>query len=111
MAESRIGRSVVPMPGPPHPGQADPDRRSRRLEKDRNKRHTKADWQFTTADARIKLKRLYPRFRVTRAMPARVCELLGPHDIAVTVARTARKEIDNIYVSRQLADELEDANR
>lgn len=25
-------------------------------EKDRNKRHTKADWQFTTADARIKLK-------------------------------------------------------
>ncbi len=26
----------------------------------RNKNHTKADWQFTTADARIKLKRLYP---------------------------------------------------
>jgi hypothetical protein len=26
----------------------------------RNKKHTKADWQFTTADARIKLKRLYP---------------------------------------------------
>ncbi len=29
-------------------------------EGDRNKNHTKADWQFTTADARIKLKRLYP---------------------------------------------------
>ena len=29
-------------------------------EYDRNKNHTKADWQFTTADARIKLKRLYP---------------------------------------------------
>jgi hypothetical protein len=29
-------------------------------QKDRNKKHTKADWQFTTADARIKLKRLYP---------------------------------------------------
>jgi len=29
---------------------------------DRNRRHTKADWQFTTADARIKLKRLYPSF-------------------------------------------------
>ena len=28
----------------------------------RNKYHTKADWQFTTADARVKLKRLYPRF-------------------------------------------------
>ena len=26
----------------------------------RNKKNTKADWQFTTADARIKLKRLYP---------------------------------------------------
>jgi hypothetical protein len=29
-------------------------------EEARNKKHTKADWQFTTADARIKLKRLYP---------------------------------------------------
>jgi hypothetical protein len=26
----------------------------------RNKRHIKADWQFTTADARVKRKRLYP---------------------------------------------------
>lgn len=29
---------------------------------DRNKNHTKADWRFTTADARIKRKRLYPQF-------------------------------------------------
>jgi hypothetical protein len=29
---------------------------------ERNKRHTKADWEFTAADARIKLKRLYPAF-------------------------------------------------
>jgi hypothetical protein len=29
-------------------------------EEGRNKRHAKADWQFTTADARVKLKRLYP---------------------------------------------------
>jgi len=29
-------------------------------EDDRNLRHTNADWQFTTADARIKLKHLYP---------------------------------------------------
>ena len=28
----------------------------------RNKHNAKADWQFTTEDARIKLKRLYPRF-------------------------------------------------
>jgi hypothetical protein len=27
---------------------------------DRNKHHAKADWQFTTGDARIKLKHLYP---------------------------------------------------
>jgi hypothetical protein len=29
-------------------------------EKVRNKKHTKADWQLTTANARVKLKRLYP---------------------------------------------------
>lgn len=28
---------------------------------DRNNRQTKVDWQFTTGDARIKLKRLYPK--------------------------------------------------
>jgi len=28
----------------------------------RNRTHTKAEWHFTTADARIKLKRLYPTF-------------------------------------------------
>jgi hypothetical protein len=27
---------------------------------DRNKNHTRADWQFTTPDARVRLKRLYP---------------------------------------------------
>jgi hypothetical protein len=31
-------------------------------EKNRNKHHAKADWQFRTADARVKLKRLYPQF-------------------------------------------------
>ena len=29
----------------------------------RNKRHVKADWQFTTDNARVKLKRLYPQFQ------------------------------------------------
>ena len=29
-------------------------------EKDRNEAVVKVDWRFTTADARIKLKRLYP---------------------------------------------------
>ena len=29
-------------------------------ERNRNNRATTIDWRFTTADARIKLKRLYP---------------------------------------------------
>lgn len=29
---------------------------------DRNSRQTKVDWQFRSEDARIKLKRLYPKF-------------------------------------------------
>jgi hypothetical protein len=29
---------------------------------ERNTNHTKANWRFTTADARIKLKHLYPQF-------------------------------------------------
>ena len=31
-------------------------------QKDRNKSHTKANWRFTTDNARCKLKRLYPTF-------------------------------------------------
>jgi hypothetical protein len=31
-------------------------------EADRNKKHTKADWRFTTEDARVKLNNLYPSF-------------------------------------------------
>ncbi len=31
-------------------------------EQDRNKHHAKADWQFTTADARVRLTRQYPQF-------------------------------------------------
>ena len=29
---------------------------------DRNQKHRTVDWQFTTTDARIKLKKLYPKF-------------------------------------------------
>jgi len=31
-------------------------------QENRNKHHVKADWQFTTGDARVKLKTLYPQF-------------------------------------------------
>jgi len=41
---------------------------------DRNANPTKADWRFTTADARIKLKRLYPEFRLTQGTGrTRIC--------------------------------------
>ena len=36
------------------------DRAARYHRADLNKNHTKADWHFTTANARIKLRRLYP---------------------------------------------------
>jgi hypothetical protein len=32
-------------------------------QENRNVHHAKADWQFTTETARIKLKRLYPQFQ------------------------------------------------
>ena len=38
------------------------DREVAAWEDHRNKHHAKADWQFTTDDARVKLKRLYPQF-------------------------------------------------
>ena len=31
-------------------------------QKHRNSKHATADWHLTTADARVKLKRLYPTF-------------------------------------------------
>jgi hypothetical protein len=43
-----------------------PDNQTLRLhvhawEQDRNSKVVKVDWRFSTADARIKLKRLYPK--------------------------------------------------
>jgi hypothetical protein len=35
----------------------------------------------------------------------RVCELIGPHDLSVTVARTAREEINNICIKGDVADD------
>ncbi len=48
------------MPLPPHPDKENLTKQVAAWEVDRNKHHTNADWQFTTANARIKLKRLYP---------------------------------------------------
>jgi len=42
---------------------------------DRNNRQTKIDWQFTTNDSRIKLKRLYPIFRMYGVLVADIGEI------------------------------------
>ena len=61
MAEIELSRA-----GPAVPGPADRDRRrscEREVaawEEERNERAVEVKWQFTTADARIKLRRLYP---------------------------------------------------
>ncbi len=46
----------------------------------RNKHYAKADWQFTTANARVKLKRLYPQFEWLGRLAAfsiRALDLIG----------------------------------
>ena len=62
LAEVRTQRLVRSVPRSAHPRQADPGRGSRRLGEQPQQDHTKADWQFTTANARVKLKRLYPHY-------------------------------------------------
>ena len=44
--------------------QEDAERRITAWQVDRNKRQTGIDWQFSTDDARIKLKRLYPKIEL-----------------------------------------------
>src|SRR5437660_10544030 len=56
-------------------------------EHDRNANHTKADWQFTTKNARIKLKHLYPSSDWLRQLV-----LVGPH------AGTARRFANGSFV-------------
>ncbi len=41
--------------------QAEVERRTAAWQADRNERQTGIDWRFSTDDARIKLKRLYPK--------------------------------------------------
>jgi hypothetical protein len=48
--------------GSPHRRQANLASEVNAWQDHRNKHHAKANWQFKTADARVKLKRLYPQF-------------------------------------------------
>ena len=65
MAEAELGR-IHPGAAMPRTGASPMSRhssnRSRPGSSGRNKHHAKADWRFTTQDARIKLKNLYPVF-------------------------------------------------
>ena len=58
----RTRRSDHPVPEPPHPDKQTLKQEVAAWQSHRNKRHAKADWQFTTENARVKLKRLYPKF-------------------------------------------------
>jgi hypothetical protein len=48
------------VPLPPHSRQASLTKQVAAWQTARNSTHATADWHFTTADARVKLKRLYP---------------------------------------------------
>jgi len=48
------------MPRPPIPDKQTLIDEIAAWEHDRNAQHTRSDWRFTTKDARIKLKHLYP---------------------------------------------------
>src|SRR5271157_91048 len=56
----RARRSDQAVPEPPHPDKQTLNKEVAAWEHHRNKHHAKADWQFTTHHARVKLKRLYP---------------------------------------------------
>jgi hypothetical protein len=51
--------------GGSHPGQRDPYSGVQTWEHQRNHSGATVDWRFTTKDARIKLKRLYPSFKIS----------------------------------------------
>jgi hypothetical protein len=48
------------MPPPAHLRSARVEARIEAWEAVRNRKHAKVDWQFTTANARVKLKSLFP---------------------------------------------------
>src|ERR1700741_2270653 len=62
MAESELGVLASQFLDRPIPDKETLSRQVASWQHRRNKNQTNADWRFTTADARAKLKRLYPRF-------------------------------------------------
>ena len=62
MAESELGVLAIQCLARRIPDKPSLIREIDAWQNNRNKHHAKADWQFTTDEARVKLKRLYPRF-------------------------------------------------
>ena len=62
MAESELGVLTAQCLSRRIPNKSTLEREVAAWQEHRNKHHAKADWQFATDDARIKLKRLYPQF-------------------------------------------------
>jgi DDE superfamily endonuclease len=62
MAESELGVLATQCLDRRIPDQPSLIREVAKWQNNRNQHHAKADWQFTTDDARVKLKRLYPQF-------------------------------------------------
>lgn len=62
MAESELGVLLKQCLDRRIPDKATLAREIKEWQSFRNQHHAKADWQFTTGDARIKLKHLYPTF-------------------------------------------------
>jgi len=63
MAESELGVLAIQCLNRRIPGKSKLIEEVAAWLNDRNKHHVKADWRFTTDDARVKLKRLYPQFQ------------------------------------------------
>ena len=61
MAEIELSRPRPPVPGRAHGQPGAPHQRSGGLATRAQPAATRIDWRFTTADARIKLKHLYPQ--------------------------------------------------
>jgi DDE superfamily endonuclease len=62
MAESELGVLAAQCLSRRIPDKQTLESETEAWQESRNRHHARADWQFTTADARIKLKRLYPQF-------------------------------------------------
>ena len=62
MTESELAVLTSPCLSRRIPGKPTLEKEVAAWERHRNKHHAKSDWQFTTENARVKLKRLYPQF-------------------------------------------------